>query len=70
MRKIQNTDTWVFEVKDQVAGFHEELEVDVIKRNDRGRAFYEHYGFEQVKTLIHEETGQVLVRMKFDKKKR
>ena len=97
---IPNTDTWIFEVKDQIAGFismmgtevgaifvrpefqgggigtrlmnhvsgfNEELEVEVFERNVRGRSFYEQYGFEQVKKHVHEETGQVLVRMKFSK---
>lgn len=94
---IPNTDTWVFEIKDQVAGFismmgnevgaifvrpefqgsgigtglmnqvagfHNELEVEVFERNTMGRAFCEQYGFKQVNKLIHQETGHILVRMK------
>jgi len=50
-----------------VSGFNEELEVEVFERNVKGRSFYEQYGFEQVKKHVHQETGQVLVRMKFSK---
>jgi putative acetyltransferase len=50
-----------------VSGFNEELVVEVFERNVKGMSFYEQYGFEQVKKHVHEETGQVLVRMRFSK---
>ena len=47
--------------------FHDELEVEVFKDNDIGRAFYDRYGFKVMNESIHEATGFELLRMKFNK---
>jgi putative acetyltransferase len=47
--------------------FHSELEVEVFKDNDIGRAFYDKYGFKVIEESVHEETGFELLRMKFNK---
>ncbi len=39
------------------------LEVEVCARNEVGRLFYEGYGFTGFESLIHEETGEVALRM-------
>jgi len=44
---------------------HEELEVEVFKKNKIGRAFYDKYGFKTVKEEINEESQQEVLRMKF-----
>lgn len=40
-----------------------ELRVDVFKRNQIGRRFYERYGFRVVAEYFHAESGQQVVRM-------
>lgn len=50
---------------DFVSKLHPELEVEVFKENQIGRAFYDHYGFEVINEYIHEETQHALLRMKF-----
>jgi putative acetyltransferase len=42
------------------------LELDVFEANMAGRRFYEEYGFRVVGEHVHDETGQVEVRMRLD----
>ena len=56
------------QLMDCVAEFHPVLEVEVFKRNNIGRAFYDRYGFVPFKEHMHEETGEVLIRMSYSKK--
>ena len=53
---------------DTVAELHEELEVEVFEKNKNGRRFYERYGFVFLKKHLHEETGEVLFRLRFKRK--
>lgn len=46
---------------------HQELEVEVFKKNVIGRSFYDKYGFKLIKEFIHEETNNELYRMRFTK---
>lgn len=50
---------------DFISQFHEEIEVEVFKENKIGRAFYDKYGFKTIKEYIHEETDQVVYRMRY-----
>lgn len=50
---------------DHVSQIHKELEVEVFKNNKIGRAFYNRYGFKFMREYIHEETGMVVLRMKY-----
>lgn len=42
-----------------------ELEVEVFDKNSIGRAFYDKYGFRPVKNYTHDETGEIVRRLKF-----
>lgn len=55
------------QLMDCVAQLHEELEVEVFTKNAIGRAFYDRYGFVFLKSHLHEETGNELLRMRFQK---
>jgi putative acetyltransferase len=48
-----------------VGDLHKELEVEVFKNNKIGRSFYDKYGFKMMKEYFHEESKQILLRMKF-----
>ena len=50
---------------DQAQSLRGDLEVEVFKANMIGRNFYERYGFEPLAEKIHEETGHVLLRLRF-----
>jgi putative acetyltransferase len=50
---------------DHVTRLYDELEVDVFKENRIGRRFYDRYGFEVVTERAHDQTGHVLLRMKY-----
>ena len=52
---------------DTVAEIYKELEVEVFEKNKIGRAFYDRYGFTFLKKLMHEETGEELLRLKYKK---
>lgn len=56
------------QLMDFVAEHNEVLEVEVFENNKVGRAFYEKYGFAELKRHVHEETGFNLLRMKYEKK--
>jgi putative acetyltransferase len=43
---------------------HKELEVEVFEKNVIGRAFYDKYGFELIKKYIHEESENIVLRLK------
>ena len=49
-----------------IGKFHRELEVEVFKDNKIGRKFYDKYGFKMMSEYFHEESDQVLLRMKFN----
>lgn len=55
------------QLMDFVSDFHEEMEVEVFERNSVGRAFYDKYGFELVEELIHKETNNRLLRLRYKK---
>ncbi len=42
------------------------LDVEVFEANEIGRGFYDAYGFEVVGTGVHEETGEPVLRLRFD----
>lgn len=50
-----------------VSLLHNELEVEVFKKNIIGRGFYDSYGFKFIQEHIHEETNNILLRMKYSK---
>ena len=51
-----------------VKEFNDELEVEVFKENKIGRAFYDKYGFEVFKELLDDNSGHVVLRMRFKKR--
>ncbi len=44
--------------------FHDELEVEVFERNKIGRAFYNKLGFTLIKKFTHDESGEIVLRLK------
>lgn len=46
-----------------VAANHVELTVDVFKKNNIGRRFYDRYGFRKVGEFVHESSGQETIKM-------
>jgi len=53
------------QLMDFVSDFHEEMEVEVFERNSVGRAFYDKYGFELLEELVHKETNNKVLRLRF-----
>lgn len=51
---------------DKALELHGDLELEVFERNIVGRSFYKSYGFRLLTRKIHEETGEVLLRLRFD----
>lgn len=47
-----------------VGDFHDELEVEVFEKNKIGRSFYDKYGFNLIKEFTHEESGEVVLRLR------
>lgn len=45
---------------------HTKLEVEVFKKNYIGRAFYDKYGFEKIDQYMHKESGNEVLRLKYD----
>ena len=54
---------------DKAQELHGDLEVEVFEENSIGYRFYLKYGFEPLAKKIHEDTGHVLLRLKFSAKK-
>ena len=54
---------------DKAKTLRNNLEVEVFKENSIGRKFYSSYGFETTKEMIHEQTGNKLLRLKFTPEK-
>jgi putative acetyltransferase len=50
---------------DKARSLHRELELEVFKENEVGRAFYDRYGFVLLEEKLHEETGNMILRLKF-----
>lgn len=48
-----------------VKEIHPELEVEVFKKNNIGRAFYKKHGFTAIKEFFHEESNADVIRLKF-----
>lgn len=47
-----------------VSDFYDVLEVEVFEKNIIGRSFYKKYGFTLMKTFMHEESGESVMRLK------
>lgn len=43
---------------------HRELEVEVFAANTIGRGFYAKHGFEKVEEKVHDQTGNILLRLR------
>ncbi len=52
------------QLMDHARGIRDFLELDVFEENAAGRSFYEKYGFREVGSHLHEETGHTLLRLK------
>jgi len=50
---------------DKARSLHSTLEVEVFLENSIGRKFYSSYGFELMHEKNHEETGNMVLRLKF-----
>lgn len=48
------------------AQLHGALELEVFEANTIGRGFYEAYGFTPISNSVHKETGNTLLRMRFN----
>ena len=48
---------------DKAQGLHPTLELDVFKENTIGRSFYDRYGFKLHSERVHEETGNIVLRL-------
>ena len=44
---------------------HDVVEVEVFENNPIGRAFYDKYGFQELKRSVHDATGETLIRMRW-----
>jgi putative acetyltransferase len=53
---------------DKARKLRDYLEVQVFEANTIGRRFYSKYGFEPLSQYIHEETGNIMLRLKFSAK--
>ncbi len=42
------------------------LDVEVFEANEIGRAFYHPYGFKVIRPVVHEETGEPVLRLRLD----
>lgn len=50
---------------DHARSIRESIELDVFEQNSTGRGFYEKYAFREISRYMHEETGQMRLRLKF-----
>lgn len=48
-----------------IARKFDKLEVEVFEKNRIGRAFYDKYGFSLMQKNVHEETGEVVLKLKY-----
>ncbi len=55
------------QLMDFVSDFHDEMEVEVFERNKVGKAFYDKYGFELLEELVHKETNNRILRLRYRK---
>ena len=55
------------QLMDFVSDFHDEMEVEVFERNKVGKAFYDKYGFEVLEELVHKETNNRILRLRYRK---
>jgi len=53
---------------DKAQELHGDLEVEVFEENSIGYKFYSNYGFETLAKIIHEDTGHVVLRLKYSVK--
>lgn len=53
---------------DKASSLHETLELDVFEANKKGRSFYAKYGFEPVKKYLEETTGEMTIRLRYEKR--
>jgi len=51
---------------DFVAKENKVLDVEVFEKNAIGRAFYNKYGFKQIKQYVHEESGNLVLRLQYN----
>lgn len=54
------------ELVDFIKKKHSVLEVEVFEKNLIGRAFYNKYGFERIEKYNHKESGNEVLRLKFE----
>ncbi len=52
---------------DKAQSLHSTLELDVFKKNTIGQNFYKKYGFTILEEKFHEPTGEMLLRLIFNK---
>lgn len=55
---------------DKVAEIHEILEVQVFEKNTIGRRFYDRYEFMPIGKELHEETNEMLLRLRYERPKK
>ena len=53
---------------DKASSLHERLELDVFEANKQGRSFYAKYGFEPVTKIREETTGEMTIRLRYEKR--
>ena len=51
---------------DKAKTLHSTLEVEVFKKNELGRKFYQQYGFNFMQESIHDATGNQLLRLNYN----
>jgi len=45
---------------------HDTIEVEVFEKNIIGNSFYNKYGFKRMKSYLHEETNEIVLRLEFN----
>jgi putative acetyltransferase len=54
---------------DKARSLHDSLELDVFAANKSGRAFYANYGFAPIRKYWEEETGETVIRLRYEPEK-
>lgn len=54
---------------DKARSLHKNLELEVFEANKQGRAFYAKYGFVPIKKYREETTGEMTIRLRYEKEK-